>query len=294
MRTCSTLLVTLAASVAVAACGGRSQDSGAAAARDKIKAAAGQAEGTGPSPVATSGRMARGNAFGKIRVVNTIAVNGAPGPAIDVYDISHPDSTTKPLISNLQYGQASDYVTPHGWTPGDTRSNLYVLPAGSINPDKVLSGGNIDNSGFTTGDQLTLTLFASNLGFGISQIAEAGPRVRMGMSMSPVPPAGQGLLLARTALSRVGDAPEPVMYLSIDGVCPKVGGGIDGSLPVAPGDHVLGLVTSPPGMGLTQAMCAAKTPAASVRAHVDAGQRLDVIVYGPPEAPKLLAAPVPN
>jgi hypothetical protein len=238
--------------------------------------------------------MARGNAIGKVRIVNTIAVNGAPGPAIDVYDISRPDSSTKPLITNLQYGQVSDYVTPHGWVSGDTRSNLYVLPAGSIKPSGPLQGGNIDNSGFTAGDQLTLTLFGSELGFGISQIAEAGPRVRPGMGMDPTPPAGQGLLLVRAAVSRAMNSPEPVMYLSIDGACPNVGGGVEGRYPVAPDDHTLALVTSPPGMGLTQAMCARKAPVESVNAHVDAGQRIDVIVYGPVDALKLLATPVPH
>ncbi len=289
---------TLASAVVLAACGGGGEGNDLSKKLHAIDTAAKQAgEPTSSSPLfppSTEGRMARGKAIGKIRVINTIAVNGAPGPAMDVYDISRPDSSTKPLITNLQYGQVSEYVTPHGWTAGDTRSNLYVLPAGSIKPSGPLQGGNIDNSGFTDGDQLTLALFGSELGFGIGQIAEAGSRVRPGMGMDPTPPAGKGLLLVRESVSRVPNEPEPVMYLSIDGTCPNVGGGAEGRYPVAPGDHTLALVTSPPGHGLTQAMCAEKAPVASISAHVDAGQRIDVIVYGPSAALKLLATPVAN
>ena len=288
------VLVTLACAVALAACVGGGKGNDASTRVDNAAPAAAQPAGTtGSSPFAASaGRMARGPAIGKIRVINTIAVNGAPGSAIDVYDISRPDESTRPLIANLPYGQASEYVSPHGWTAGDTRSNLYVLPAGSKTPSGALTGGNIDNSGFEAGDQLTLALHGTDLGFGIKQFAETGKRIHPWLGMDPTPPAGQGLLLLREAVSRVSNEPEPVMYLSIDGACPRKDNGIEGRYQVAPGDHTLGLVTSPPGMGLTQEMCAEKTPVASVHTHVDAGQSIDVVAYGPSSALKLLAAPV--
>ncbi len=289
-------LVTLACAVVLAACaaGHRGDDESTKADRTPATSSTAGTAGSLPFAAPAAARAARGEAIGKVRVINTIAVNGGPGPAIDVYDISRPGATTKPLIANLQYGQVSEYVTPHGWVPGDVRSNLYVLPAGSKAPSGLLTGGNIDNSGFEAGDQMTLALFGSELGFGIGQIAEAGPRARPGMWMDPTPPPGEGLLLVREAVSRASNEPTPVTYLSIDGVCPNVGGGAGGRYAVAPGDHTLALITSPPGMGLTQATCAARTPAASVRTHADAGRRVDVIVYGPSSALTLLAAPVPN
>lgn len=290
MKILTTSFVSLACVAALAGCGG-SRGSNTSGKLDKVGTAGAQPGSSSRVPAGTAGRMARGEAIGKVRVINAITVAGAPGPAMDVYDISRPESTTKPVITNLQYGHVSEYVTPHGWAPGDTRSNLYVLPAGSIKPSGPLQGGNIDNSGFTASDQLTLALFGTELGFGIVQIAEAGSHVRPGNASAP---AGQGLLLLRTAVSRVPNVLEPELYLSIDGACPNVRGGIEGNLPVAPGDHTLALVTSPRGMGLTQAACAAKAPIASIRAHVDAGQRLDVIAYGSADALKLLAAPVGN
>ncbi len=289
-----TSFVALAVAVALTGCGRGSRGDNPLAGPDRQDTSAAQPAGTtGASPFgAPAGRVARGPAIGKIRVINTIAVNGAPGPAMDVYDISRPDESTRPLIANLQYGQVSEYVTPHGWVPGDTHSNLYVLPAGSKTPTDRLPGGNIDNSGFEAGDQLTLALFGSDLNFGIKQFAEAGKRIHPWLGMDPTPPAGQGLLLLHEAVSRVSNEPEPVMYLSIDGACPKKDNGVEGRYPIAAGDHTLGLVTSPPGMGLTQEMCTEKTPVASVHTHVDAGRDVDVVIYGPTAALKLLAAPV--
>ena len=101
-------------------------------------------------------------------------------PTCSVYDTSRPASTSVALIKDLQYGQISDYVTPHGGTPGDTTTNLYVFPAGSLTKTQLLTGGNIDNSWFESGDQLTLGLFPSDLGFGIAEIPEAGSRTQGG------------------------------------------------------------------------------------------------------------------
>ena len=93
----------------------------------------------------------------------------------------------------------------------------------------------------------------------------------------------------------------PNQYVTIDGKCPparnlggttasSIGTGSPAVLPVSPGSHTLGVVTTPAGQGLEN--CDGKTPTGTTSVDVASGQQVDVFVYGPSSAPKILAAPI--
>jgi len=275
----------LTSAVMLVACGGGTRGNQSAG-REQAEAPE-DATAEQPAPAAARGQVATGEPMGRIRVVNAIAVKDGPPAIIDLYDVARPGPGSTPLVKGLQYGQASDYVAPCGWGPGAPSSNLYAFRAGSTEQGSLLGAGQIDFRGFVKGDQLTLVLYRSQLNFGIQAIAEAGSRVRRD---DPGAPTGKGLLLVQSALSD-SDDPKPELHLAIDGACPNPNA-FDGRVPVAPGDHTIAVVTTPNGQGLTT--CAGQTPVASVDTHLDAGQRLDVIGYGPPNAVTLLIVRVAN
>ena len=105
------ILVACASLTVLGACGGGSSNKssnppGAAA------TSAGDTTTTSPFSVDTSGATTMGPPTGKIRIANLLLVNGAPGPAMDFYDVFHPRAADTPVIKDLKYGEISDYVTP--------------------------------------------------------------------------------------------------------------------------------------------------------------------------------------
>ncbi len=282
------------------ACGGGSSNGKSSDTTNPITAPAG-GETTTTSPFSSgSGATQMGPPTGKIRIANLIALNGQPGPAMDFYDVLHPTAADTPVIKDLQYGEISDYVTPRAPTAG-APSNLYIYPAGSLTKTDLLSGSNISPSGYVDGDQLTTAIIASSFSvasFGEAQITEAGPNVSPAADLSA--PAGKGVLLTETTAS--GDSSTlPLQFLLVDTACPLAkGSDIPTSLgsgepptvlPVSPGHLTLGVVTSPPGRGLTS--CDGKAASGTTTTvDVSANQQIDVFVYGDPSSPKILTAPV--
>ena len=199
----------------------------------------------------------------------------------------------------------SDYVSPKGWGKGDTTSNLYVFPAGTQTPTALLTGANIDNSGFEKDDQITMALFSTNndATFGSVDVNEAGSRTQAeseNSSQSSSDPS-KATLLPVTAMENSDDVGQ---YLSLDGTCPtqvSLGTGT-GTIPlligspditsfgVTAGSHTLGAITSPPGHGLID--CAGQTPASTTNANLQAGKRTEVFVFGDPTKPQLVTADV--
>ena len=266
----------------------------------------------------TSGLLANpghkyGAPTGKIRVANLLEIDGKPSGPLDLYDVRNPDSATKPLISHLEYGVISSYVSPRG---GDNHagssSNLYLFPAGLKKATKPF-GGNIDNGGFGPTDQLSLALgpskgFAGGASVAIFTIVEAGKRQSAAQADTANRiPAAQGLLVVRPANTSADSMPE--QYLMIDGTCPHapndhnvvgdtthyktIPSSVSTTLyfPIAPGSHTLGIVTSPRGRGLLN--CNGKTPASTTSFTAEAGHRYVAWVFGEPsDGFKVVAAPI--
>ncbi len=291
-----------ASAIGLAACGGGSSNNSSKAVKNAIADLSNSSTTTDGSFGSNTNSLApHGPAIGRIRVANLITVNGQPGPAIDVYDTSKPASTDVALVKGLQYGAVSDYVTPHAFTQGDTTTNLYVFPAGSLTTTELLNGSNVDNSGFESGDQMTIALTAASAGSGLGsqQLVEAGSRMGYGSVASA--PSGMGVLMVRDTADNSDSAPE--QYLVVNGKCPSPdpqGGSThpstipvtigDSTFTLAPGTYTLGVATSPRGSGLTT--CKGKTQSGTTKVTIADGQRVDVFVYGDPKAPSIVTAAV--
>jgi hypothetical protein len=235
---------------------------------------------------------------GKIRVAHMFELQGQPAGPVDIYDVRNPDSTTKPLISNLAYGQVSDYVSPRGADPG-ARSNLYLFEAGKkqgTNP----YGTNMDNSGFEATDQMTIALGPSKSmngqAIGSTDFVEAGARNPHWIDSARTVPTGQALLVALQA--NVNADSLPYFYLVVDGKCPLATNDPRAKIPMAmgteqhylvtPGTHSLGVVTAPSGVK----DCNGKTPVGTSTVNVAAGQHYIVFLFGQPsDGLKTLAIP---
>jgi hypothetical protein len=229
---------------------------------------------------------------GQIRVANLLELGGKPSGPLDFYDTRTPDSSARPLIANLAFGQISDYVSPRAAdaSPGSP-SNLYSFPAGTKKPSPPF-GDRIDNQGFAATDQITVALGPANMG-GVPSIAlpaidEAGKRVNAFRDSSRVFPAGKGLLIMLQGDANLDSL--PAMYLSVDGVCPLNANdsrnthptaiGSDLNLIVSASVHTLAIVTSPRGQGLSD--CSGKKPGEPLFLTVGPGQRYVIFVYGLP------------
>jgi hypothetical protein len=234
---------------------------------------------------------------GKIRVANLLELNGKPSGPVDLYDVSKPDSTTAPLISNLAYGQLSGYVSPRGSDPGFP-SNLYVFAAGTKQPQSPFNSS-IDNSGFKATDQITIALGPSKIlsGLAFPALVEAGERNPHWIDSSRAVPAGKALLIGLQGNTSADSL--PYFYLVVDGVCPIATNDPRAKIPMAigteqhyvvtPGSHTLGLVTAPSGIN----NCAGKTPVGVSTVTVTAGQRYIIFVYGlASDGYKTLTAPI--
>jgi hypothetical protein len=250
-----------------------------------------------------SGGHQFGPPTGKIRVANLLELGGTPSGPLDFYDTRQPDSSAKPLISNLAFGQVSDYVSPRAADayPGSP-SNLYSFPAGTKKPSPPF-GDRIDNQGYSATDQVTVALgptsFAGGQGIALPAIDEAGTRVNAFRDSTRVIPSGKALLVVLQANTNVNGL--PALWLKVDTDCPlnandarnthPVAVGTDLNLAISPGVHTVGVVTSPRGQGLPT--CAGKTPAQTISLTVATGQRYIVMVYGlPSDQFKALAVPM--
>ncbi|HLB08733.1 MAG TPA: hypothetical protein VK617_04315 [Gemmatimonadaceae bacterium] len=295
-----------------ASCSDKKSDKLSKATADSITAALSKLGDTA-GIVHSSGGHKYGAPTGKIRVANLLEIDGKPSGPLDLYDVRDPDSSMTPLISHLEYGTISPYVSPRG---GDnfagSPSNLYLFPANLKKATKPF-GGNIDNGGFGPTDQLSLALgpskgFAGGASVSIFTIVEGGKRqsTKQADTANAIP-AGQALLVVRAANTSADSMPE--QYLVIDGTCPHapndrnvvgdaahyktIPSSVSGTFyhPVAPGSHTLGIVTSPRGHGLLT--CNGKTPASTTSFTAEAGKRYLAWVFGEPsDGFKVVTAPI--
>lgn len=242
---------------------------------------------------------ASGPPIGKIRVANLIYLGGKPSGPLDLYDVVRPDSTVKPLIANLAFGDISAYVSPRAPSnyPG-LPSNLYMFPAGSRTV--ALPYGAVEVSGFVQGDQVTVVLAPSSMdspGITRFDVAEEGKRiVKARQDEQHAIPPGQALLLVRDAdQSVITSLPE--RYIMIDGACPRQPDmpqnlpGTEGTYPLAPGAHTLRVTTPPKGQGAVK--CSTETAGAVTTITMQAGRRYVALMYGlQSDGFKILAAPI--
>lgn len=271
----------------LAACSSSESNAAKKAAADSVMSALSRVQDTlHPFGQAAASQPASGPPTGKIRVVNLIYLGDKPAGPLDLYDVFRPDSTAKPIITNLAFGQVSAYVTPHAPSsqPGAT-SNLYMFPAGSRTV--ALPYGALEMSGFVQGDQVTVVLGPSSMGAsGISRfdVAEEGKRiVKERQDAQHVIPAGQGLVLVRDA-DRSITTSLPSHYIMIDGSCPQPAEGpqfmpgVEGRYPLAPGAHTLRVVSALKGKALVK--CVGGTLGATTTLTVQAGRRYLALMYG--------------
>jgi hypothetical protein len=181
-------------------------------------------------------------------------------------------------------------VSPRSGGEG-ARSNLYLYQADQKTGTQPW-GTNIDHSGFQPTDQLTIALSPTgNNQIGGVYVEEGGKRLNSMVSDGETAAQGSGGLLIVGAANGMIDT-LPQQYIMVDGVCPTpkyVGSAM--LIPVAPGAHTIGLVTSPHGKTLTS--CAGHAPVSTISENVVAGQRYAVLIYGlPSDGQKIVAAPI--
>jgi hypothetical protein len=236
----------------------------------------------------TSTGRTLGPPTGKIRVANLLEIHGQPSGPVDLYDVRRLDSTDTPIIKHLAYGQISDYVSPRAGGAG-SRSNLYLYQADQKTGAQPW-GTNIDHSGFEPTDQLTIALSPTMENqIGGVYVEEGGKRLNDMVSTGETTTQGSGGLLS-AANSMIDTLPQ--QYIMVDGVCPTpkyVGSAM--LIPIAPGSHTIGLVTSPHGKVLQS--CAGHAPTSTLTENVAAGQRYAVLMYGlPSDGQKIAVAPI--
>jgi hypothetical protein len=281
----------LAASAALAACSSRDSRTAMQANFDSLTAASRPHVTDTANPFRrTSTAHTYGPPTGKIRVANLLEIHGQPSGPVDLYDVRRLDSTDTPIIKHLAYGQISDYVSPRSGGAG-SRSNLYLYQADQKTGTQPW-GTNIDHSGFEPTDQLTVALSPTMEDqIGGVYVEEGGKRLNDMVSGGETTTQGSGGLLIVSAANSMIDT-LPQQYITVDGVCPTpkyVGSAM--LIPIAPGSHTIGLVTSPHGRVLQS--CAGHSPTSTLSENVAAGQRYVVLIYGmPSDGQKIVAAPI--
>jgi hypothetical protein len=283
-RAAPAFLLTLC--IAVAACSSRESRTAMQTSVDSLTASHLQGIDTA-NPFRSTGRT-YGPPTGKIRVANLLEINGQPSGPVDLYDVRRPDSTDTPIIKHLAYGQISDYVSPRAGGAG-SRSNLYLYQADQKAGTQPW-GTNIDHSGFEPTDQLTIVLSPTdNNQIGGVYVDEGGKRLNDMVSNGETATQGSGGLLIVSAANSMIDT-LPQQYIMVDGACPTpkyVGSAM--LIPVAPGTHTIGLVTSPHGKTLQS--CAGHAPISMLTENIGAGERYAVLMYGlPSDGQKIVAA----
>jgi hypothetical protein len=281
----------LAIFVALAACSSRDSRTAMRANLDSLTAASRLHPTDTANPFrSTSTARTFGPPTGKIRVANLLEFHGQPSGPVDLYDVFRLDSTSTPIIKHLAYGQISEYVSPRAGGAG-SRSNLYLYQADQKTGSQPW-GTNIDHSGFEPTDQLTIALSPTMENqIGGVYIDEGGKRLNDMVSSGETATQGTGGLLVVSAANFMIDT-LPQQYIMVDGVCPTpkyVGSAM--LIPVAPGSHTIGLVTSPHGKVLQS--CAGHAPTSTLTENVAAGQRYALLIYGlPSDGQKIVAAPI--
>jgi hypothetical protein len=246
-----------------------------------------------------------------VRVANLFAPKGAPGPALDIYDVqlnALNGAPATPIISNVAFGTVSTYAHPHLITSvGQKIVEIQALPAGE-NPDTQSAdassiGGLIDDGSH---GQITFVLSADPsggigtgplAGMSTSQRVESGDDGQGGKGpAAPPPAAGSAELLADDSL--VPQTGSTAVYLMIDDSCapplngdPSVKGvpfvfAADGVSPksgfavfqTTPGTHQISVVSWTSSTPPTCAQLTARQAATSVT--VSAGQQTLVFIYG--------------
>jgi hypothetical protein len=281
----------LAAVAALAACSSRDSRTAMQANLDSLTAASRPHVTDTANPFrSTTTARSLGPPTGKIRVANLLEIHGQPSGPVDLYDVRRLDSTDTPIIKHLAYGQISDYVSPRAGGAG-SRSNLYLYQADQKTGTQPW-GTNIDHSGFEPTDQLTVALSPTMEDqIGGVYIEEGGKRLNDMVSTGETTTQGSGGLLIVSAANSMIDT-LPQQYIMVDGVCPTpkyVGSAM--LIPIAPGSHTIGLVTSPHGRVLQS--CAGHAPTSTLTENVAAGQRYAVLIFGmPSDGLKIVAAPI--
>ena len=308
-RTRKLALIALGSAVVLAACGGGGSKSLPKSSPPTSFSLPSFSLPTGSTTGNNSGFEPTGPPTGKIRIANFFAPNGKPGPALDFYDTSRPGANDPTLISNLAYGQVSEYVTPRA-PAGDKYSNLYIFPAGSKTHGTqfigMQSGSNISNAGWVAGQQVTYVMGTNDQGISgqpnptFQEINEV-PYGTDSPATFATAPAGKGVLATNIEGFPPGTQPNP--YVRVDGKCPPItdplsttpttesndstspgllGNFNASSFVLAPGSHALDFVLSADkGSGLDQAQCRAAKAVVSTTATVPAGGPVLVFLYGP-------------
>jgi len=272
----------------------------------------------------------QGPPVGRIRVVNLYLLpNGKPGPALDFYDTSRPDSSDKALISHLAYGQVSVYVSPRAGSPVKLvtldYANLYMFPAGSkkigAHIDSMQAGSPIDNTGWLAGEQQTIVMGNGDQFGRVAQPSFATvdeyepPHGQNGQTELIKPPAGMGLLVTNVEGLVENTSKYGGVDLRVDGRCPDnvlvatnkpaqdsndptspatLSNYNAANFPLSPGSHTLNVVAQPgPGSGLTQTQCRAAPAVATTVVKVAKSPPTIVFVYGPsPKQARMLMAKI--
>lgn len=286
------LCVVLAATTVLAGCGGGggTSSSDSAAASSVLARLSSAAAGL----TATTRSQPHGVPTGKIRVINLYSSDGRPGGPIDLFDVFHPTASDVPIIKNLAYGQASDYVSPRA--AAGNPSQLWLFPAGSLQPSGAYTGSNISNAGWTADQQVTVVLMPGSASGSVgSKDLNDAPSA----DATATPPAGEATVLTWNADFNLSAVPNA--YLAVDGRCPAAldqspgePGMLGGTFAVPAGPHTLGVIGSVAGSGMTAQQCGAKAAAAPAAASLTAagGGRVDVVGYQDGGTWKLLVAPV--
>jgi hypothetical protein len=290
------LSIVLAATAAVSGCGSGGSPSSSDAAASSVLARLSHAAAALTS---TGGVQPRGKPTGTIRVVNLVAADGQPAGPMDLYDVFRPTKSDPPIIKDLGYGQVSDYVSPRAGGAGNP-SQLFLYPAGSVQPSGAYTGSNVSNAGWTADQKLTVVLMPSSEpgSFGEKEISDVPSS--SDPASATTAPAGDATLVTWNA--DFNQSGQPNAFLTVDGQClPALDqsagqpGMVGGIFAVPAGDHTVGVVTTPAGSGLTMQQCAgqAASPANAESLTAPSGGRVDVVSYGGSAgAPKLLIAPV--
>jgi hypothetical protein len=290
---------------------------GSSGSADLTQAATGtSATGSHSSTVPTA---ARGNsAAGSVsdmsfRIVNLyVTGTSQPGPALDIYDVQLSGQSAKPILTNVAYGAFSAYVHPH--TAPDSFSKISYLEAMPAGEDPVANKADATSIGVMQDDgshpQETI-LLADDMGgarlpgplasLSSSTFVEKGDDADGGKPpVLPAPPAGDGQLLASTAVMDDQRLHGNGWYLMIDDSCneplnhdpnstglPEIFAVASATatastgfalFPVTAATHQVGVVTWADAMTPT---CAQLTPKqGTVSVDVTAGQNSQVFVYG--------------
>ena len=299
------VLVTLVAVVAACGGGGSGKAKGSAAGGTTNPAAgSGTTTTTNPTDSAQTGVPT-----GKIRVFNGYAPKGQPGPTVDFYNVDAPGPNDTPVISGLQYGQLSDYVSPRA-APGSATAYLYMFRTGTKQPS---TGATLDPFAGSevwdghAGEQATVMLVTDSQSgpngdepvVAHQLTLESTPTIGAPILAAPQPGAGT---IAVEVVSYQGTTdPEP--QVQIDGTCPAdvdaqattpptsataqtqpalvAYGGVENFAADA-GTHSVGLVLSNGrGFPLDAAACRAAAPIVSASVSVAEGERWLVFFYGP-------------